>query len=67
MTEQLKHLKKHYKEIKKDKILKFKAGRVYYVYNPLTDSVREETASPIDTVHNKHCYDKLRYFIKEEE
>lgn len=66
MTEQLKHLKKYYKEIKKEKVIKFKQGRVYYVYNPLTDSVREETAKQTDIVHNKHCYDKLRYFIKEE-
>lgn len=66
MSEQLKHLKKYYKEIKKEKVTKLEVGRVYYVYNPLTDSVREETASKTDTAHNKHCYDKLRYFIKSE-
>lgn len=65
-SEQLKHLKKHFKEVKKEKVLKFKTGIVYIVYNPLTDNGREEIASPIDIVHNKHCYDKLRYFIKEE-
>lgn len=67
MTEQLQHLKKYYKEIKKEKATKLPTGRIYYVYNPLTDTVREENASPIDIVHNKHCYDKLRYFIKDEE
>lgn len=65
MTEQLKHLKKYYKEIKKEKVLKLETGRVYIVYNPLTDSTKEETAGKNDIVHNKHCYDKLRYFIKE--
>lgn len=65
-AEQLRHLKKYFKEIKKEKVLKLKIGTVYIVYNPLTDSSKEETASPIDIVHNKHCYDKLRYFIKEE-
>ncbi len=66
MTEQLKHLKKYYKEIKKEKVIKFETGRAYIVYNPLTDNSKEETASKTDIVHNKHCYDKLRYFIKEE-
>ncbi len=66
MSKQLQHLKKYYKELKKDKVLKLKIGQVYYVYNPLTDSVREETSSLTDTVHNKYCYDKLRYFIKSE-
>ena len=66
MSEQLRHLKKFYKELKKEKVMKLKTGTVYYVYNPLTDNVKEETASPIDIVHNKHCYDKLRYFIKGE-
>ena len=54
-------------EIEKDKVLKLATGTVYYVYNPLTDSVREEVANPIDIVHNKHCYDKLIFFIKWEE
>lgn len=65
-SEQLKHLKKYFKEIKKEKVLKLKTGTVYIVYNPLTDSSKEEIANPIDIVHNKYCYDKLRYFIKEE-
>lgn len=64
-TEKLKHLRKYFKEIKKEKVMKLEVGTVYYVYNPLTDSSREETASPIDIAHNKHCYEKLRFFIKE--
>lgn len=65
MAKQLKHLKKYYKEVKKEKVLKFETGRVYIIYNPLTDSAKEETASSKDIVHNKYCYDKLRYFVKE--
>ncbi len=65
MTKQLEHLKKYFKEISKEKVLKLKSGVVYYIYNPLTDNIKEEIASPIDIVHNKYCFDKLRYFIKE--
>lgn len=65
MTKQLEHLKKYFKEISKEKVLKLKSGAVYYIYNPLTDNTKEEIASPIDIVHNKYCFDKLRYFIKE--
>lgn len=64
MTQKLGHLKKYYKELKKDKVLKLQTGTVYIVYNPLTDMSKEEIASPIDIVHNKHCFKNLRYFIK---
>ena len=40
-------------------------GFIYIVYNPLTNQYKEETATPIDIVHNKYCYDKLKFFIKE--
>lgn len=66
MSENLKHLKQYFEEVKKEEVLKFKTGKVYIVYNPLTDSSKEEIASPIDIVHNKYCYDKLRYFVKGE-
>lgn len=65
MSKELKHLKKYFKEIKKEQVMRFETGRVYIIYNPLTDNVKEEVASKTDIVHNKHCYDKLRYFIKE--
>lgn len=66
MSDNLKHLKKYFEEVTKDKVLKFKTGQVYIVYNPLTDSSREEVASPTDIVHNKYCYSGLRYFVKSE-
>ena len=66
MSENLKHLTKHFKEVSKEEVMKFKPGEVYIVYNPLTDSSKEENASPIDIVHNKYCYEKLRYFVKGE-
>lgn len=66
MTEQLKHLKKYFKEISKEKAIKLKSGTVYYIYNPLTDNSKEEIANPRDIVHNKYCFDKLRFFIKKE-
>lgn len=65
MSDNLKHLKKYFKEVSKEKILKLKIDKVYIVYNPLTDISREETASKKDIAHNKHCYDKLKFFIKE--
>lgn len=67
MSDELKHLKKYFKELPKEKVLKLETGTVYIVYNPLTDNAHEETASKKDIVHNKHCYDKLRFFIKEVE
>ncbi|MBR4672067.1 MAG: hypothetical protein IKO78_02560 [Bacilli bacterium] len=51
-------------EVSKDYILSLKTGTKYYVYNPLTDRLKEEYASPIDIVHNKHCYDKLKFYVE---
>lgn len=62
----LQHLKKYFKELSKEKTKKLKNGTVYIVYNPLTDTSREEIANNKDIVHNKYCYDKLKFFIKEE-
>ena len=65
MSENLKNLKEHFKEVSKEEILKLENGKAFIVYNPLTDLSTVETASSKDIVHNKYCYDKLRYFIKE--
>ena len=46
--------------------MKLKSGTVYYIYNPLTDNNKEEIANQRDIVHNKYCFDKLRFFIKKE-
>lgn len=53
------------KEISKEEALNLKTGSVYYVYNPLTKQTKEEIASPIDIVHNKHCYSELKFYVKE--
>lgn len=52
------------KEITKEEVLKLKTGTPFIIYNPLTDQYKEELASPIDIVHNKHCYEKLKFYIK---
>lgn len=54
------------KEVSKEKIKQLSLGTTYYVYNPLTDTTKEEIASPIDIAHNKYAYDKLKYYIEEE-
>lgn len=53
------------KEISKEEALKLPTGTTFIVYNPLTEQYKEEIASPIDIVHNKHCYDKLKFYLKE--
>lgn len=58
-------MEKSLKEITKEEAKQLKRGTVYFVYNPLTDQTKEEIATPIDIVHNKHCYDKLKFYIKE--
>ncbi len=58
-------LEENYRELSKEEVKQLKIGTTYFVYNHLTNSIKEELASPIDIVHNKYCYDKLRYFIKE--
>lgn len=54
------------KEISKDQVLNLKTGTEYIIYNPLTKQLKVEIATPVDIVHNKHCYDKLKFYIKED-
>lgn len=56
-------LEGNYRELLKEEVKQLKIGTTYFVYNHLTDSIKEELASPNDIVHNKHCYEKLRYFV----
>lgn len=53
------------KEITKEEALKLKTGTTYIVYNPLTNQYKEEIATPVDIVHNKHAYDQLKFYLKE--
>lgn len=53
-------------EITKEEAKELRVGSKYIVFNPLTNQYKEEIATPIDIVHNKYCYDKLRFYLKEE-
>jgi len=55
------------KEISKEEVLKLKTGTEYVIWNPLTNQLKVEIATPVDIAHNKHCYDKLKFYIKGEE
>ena len=54
------------KEINKEDAKNLPTGTIYIVYNPLTQQYKEELASPIDIVHNKYCYEQLKFYLKEE-
>lgn len=54
------------KEITKEQAKELKTGTEYIVFNPLTNDYRKIIASPIDIVHNKYCYDKLKFYLEEE-
>ena len=55
------------KEITKEEAKQLDPGTIYIVYNPLTDRYEEETANQKDIVHNKYCYEKLKFYLKENE
>lgn len=55
------------KEITKEEAKELKTGTTYIVYNPLTQQYKEEIASPIDIVHNKYCYEGLKFYLKEKD
>lgn len=54
------------KEITKEEAINLKKGTEYIVYNPLTEQYKKEIASPIDIVHNKHCYEGLKFYLENE-
>ncbi len=55
------------KEITKEEAQNLKVGTEYIVYNPLTKQLKVEIATPVDIVHNKHCYEKLKFYVKEDD
>lgn len=55
------------KEITKEQAKELRTGSTYIVYNPLTEQYKEEIATPVDIVHNRYCYDKLKFYLKEED
>lgn len=54
-------------EITIEQAKELKVGTEYIVFNPLTKSFKIEIASPVDIVHNKHCYNKLKIYVKGKE
>lgn len=52
------------KEISIEEAKLLKVGTEYVIWNPLTNQLKVEIATPVDTVHNKHCYDQLKIYIK---
>ena len=55
------------KELTKEEILQLPTGTDFIIWNPLTKQLKVETTSPIDIVHNKHCYSGLKFYIKMED
>lgn len=52
-------------KVNKEYILNLDKGNIYIVYNPLTDKYKEEVVSDKDIAKNKYCYDKLEFYIEE--
>ena len=51
------------KEITKEQALELKEGTQYLIYNPLSETYKIEIASKKDIVHNKHCYENLKFYL----
>lgn len=39
-------------------------GFKFYIFNPLTNVLKEETLDKNSIVFNKHCYEGLKFYIK---
>lgn len=55
------------KELTKEQVKELPNGTEYIIYNPLTKQLKVEIATPLDIVHNKHCYSGLKFYIKVED
>ncbi len=51
------------KQVTKSYIQFQEYGFKYYIYNPLTDELKEEILNKNSIVFNKHCYEGLRFYI----
>lgn len=54
------------KEITKEEAKELPTGTEYVIFNPLTEQYKKEIATPIDIVHSKYCYEKLKFYIEVE-
>ena len=55
------------KEISKEQAKELSEGSTFILYNPLTNQYKEEISNPKDIVHNKFCYDGLKFYIEVED
>lgn len=39
-------------------------GFKYYIYNPLTDELKEQILDKNSIVFNKHCFEGLKFYIE---
>lgn len=51
------------KQVSKSFIQFQEFGFKYYIYNPLTDELKEQTLDKNSIVFNKHCFERLKFYI----
>lgn len=51
------------KQVSKSFIQFQEFGFKYYIYNPLTDELKEQILDKNSIVFNKHCYEGLKFYI----
>ncbi|MBR2677806.1 MAG: hypothetical protein IKE63_00100 [Bacilli bacterium] len=51
------------KQVSKSFIQFQEFGFKYYIYNPLTDELKEQILDKNSIVFNKHCFEGLKFYI----
>ena len=51
-------------EVSKEYIKKQKTGFVFYIYNPITKQLKQETLNSKSIVFSPYCYEGLTFYIK---
>lgn len=52
-------------EVSKGVIKSLPTGIRFIIYNPLTDTYKEELSGKNDIAHNKYAYEKLKFYLGE--
>lgn len=52
------------KQVSKSFIQFQEFGFKYYIYNPLTDELKEQILDKNSIVFNKHCFEGLKFYIE---
>lgn len=55
------------KELTKEEVKNLENGTMYVIYNPLTEQYKIASASKNDIAHSKYCYEKLKFYLVDEE